>query len=492
MEKNTFIELAENYNLIPVYKVIPGDLITPLAAYLKLKKDGETSFLFESVEGIGRISRYSFIGIKPFEQIFNYGSELISDLKGNKVKKNKSIFEYIKERLSSIKYPKIVNLPDFTGGYVGFIGFENISLIEDSIKFINPDELNIPDSIIAGFDTLIVFDHYKHQILLIKNVNSDNSKDYQKLFNTADTELNEIRAKLSNGKLPSLKFRASEEMNTSISDEYYMNIVEQAKQNIYNGDIFQIVLSNRFETGYEGTPVQVYRALRNINPSPYMYYIETDQNYTIIGSSPEDLVKSIDGTVSILPIAGTRKRGKDEAEDKKFEHDLLNDPKELAEHAMLVDLARNDLGRICENGSIKAVELKTVRKYSHVMHIVSRIEGRLKNESSQVDAFCAAFPAGTVSGAPKIRAIQLINEYEKFQRKIYAGAVGYFGFNGNMDFCIAIRTLFADNKKIYWQAGAGIVSDSIPENELNEIYNKSEALKKSIFFAGEIDESPVN
>lgn len=493
MDLNRFKELSKQYNKIPVYEIITADLLTPVLAYLKIRKNTSFSFLLESVEGIGRLARYSFISTTPSKIFYNVGDEITIIENGKSVSIKKNIYDFLSDEIAKTNDPKIDDLPDFTGGIVGYLGYENISLIENVIKFSGKDEINIPDSVFGVFNLLIAFDHFKHQIILIRNVDVNEKTNIEVEYNKAKEELKKLREDL---KLPfddELSF-TSKDIFENINKEKFFELVEKCKSNILAGDVFQIVLSKRFEAEFDGDLINVYRALRIINPSPYMYFMEiTEQNnlpsLTVIGTSPEDLLKVKNKRATILPIAGTRKRGKNVEEDLEIEKELLADPKEIAEHTMLVDLARNDLGRVCTHGSVEVTEEMTIHKFSHVMHIVSRVEGNLGEDKNCIDALKASFPAGTVSGAPKIRAIQLLDEYEKLKRNIYAGAVGYIDFKGNLDMCIAIRTFFATQNKIYWQAGAGIVADSKPELELKEIKNKAAVLLNALKFAEVIDEN---
>lgn len=487
MEYSKFLELAEKFNIIPIYERIAADFLTPVSAYLKVKKHSSTSFLFESVEGIGRLARYSFIGINPSEIISNNFTNIIIQKSENQESINGNIFDYLKNKISKFSQPHIDELPYFTGGLVGYIGFDNISLIEDVIQY-KSDSI-FPDSILGLYNAIIVFDHYKHQIILIYNVDCTEKNKLKEKFQTAKESINKFKKLLEHHLEYKSNFKFDSKPFTNSEEEEFCGLINASKRNIYNGDVFQIVLSKRFEAKYEGDLFNVYRALRMINPSPYMYYMEFDNNTKVIGTSPEDLLKVKNRKAEILPIAGTRRRGKTEEEDLELENNLLNDPKEIAEHVMLVDLARNDLGRFCKLGTVKISERMKINRFSHVMHIVSRVEGILRDDVDCIDALKASFPAGTVTGAPKIRAIQLINEYEKIKRGIYAGAVGYIDFGGNLDMCIAIRTLFANKEKIYWQAGAGIVADSKPELELKEIKNKSAVLLSALKCAEVIDEN---
>ncbi len=489
MDKKEFIKLAENYNVIPVFERITGDLLTPVLAFLKLREKEKFCFLLESVEGIGRLARYSFIGKDPHKIISNRNNKLtiISDSGTKELDKN--IFDYLKDEIASYNFPKVEGIPDFTGGIVGYIGYENIALIEDKLKFANHENSETPDSILGVFNTIIAFDHYKHQLLIISNVHLNKNSDLEVEYNRAVENIKKVKTELTTPINHKSDFSFDINEDSKFDSSNFFDVVEKAKQNIYNGDVFQLVLSRRFSADYKGDLLNLYRALRIINPSPYMYFMELPENITVIGTSPEDLVKVQNRKVSILPIAGTRKRGATQERDLELEEELLADPKEKAEHIMLVDLARNDLGRVCNFNSIKIKDYMNIHRFSHVMHIVSRVEGNLQNDKDSIDAFKAAFPAGTVSGAPKIRAMELIHEYENSLRNIYAGAVGYIDFSGNLDMCIAIRTLFAIKDKLYWQAGAGIVADSKPELELKEINNKAAVLLKALEYAEDIDES---
>jgi len=492
MNFEDFEKLACNYKLVPVYERIAADLLTPVTAYLKIRQISKISFLLESVEGIGRLARYSFIGVNPTEIISSNFNTISVKNECKELYLKENIFDYLKNRIESFAHPKIDDLPYFTGGLVGFLGFDNISLIEDVINYDNSKEGISPDSVFGLYHTIIVFDHFKHQIILITNVECESKANLKAVFDYAKRKLTDLKNILNKDLVYKSDFNATPcEINNEDEIEF-LQLIEQSKKNIYSGDVFQIVLSKRFEAKYNGDTFNVYRALRMINPSPYMYYMEFENDFKVIGTSPEDLLKVKNGKAEILPIAGTRKRGKNEDEDLLLEKNLLGDPKEIAEHTMLVDLARNDLGRICKLGTVKISELMRINRFSHVMHIVSRVEGILNENSDCIDTLKASFPAGTVSGAPKIRAIQLINKYENVKRGVYAGAVGYIDFSGNLDMCIAIRTLFVTKDKIYWQAGAGIVADSKPELELKEIKNKSAVLVSALKIAEVIDENLSN
>jgi len=491
MKFEEFKELAKNYNLIPVYETITADMLTPVLAYLKIRKPGVQSFLLESVEGSANMARYSFIGFAPEKIICNIGIKLTEKIKDRISTKNKSIFDFIKNEIGKHKHPRLDSLPGFTGGIVGFLGYENISLVEKVIAF-NSAHSSIPDSIFGIYNTILAFDHYKHEIILISNAEIIPETNIEELYKSTLNKINSIKKQLAIPLSYSSNFNLNEEIKSDFDTEEFYAQVEKGKRHISDGDIFQIVLSKRFSAGFSGDVFNVYRALRIINPSPYMYFMEFENDFKIIGTSPEDLVRVKDRNTQVLPIAGTRRRGKTDEEDAKLEDELKNDPKELAEHTMLVDLGRNDLGRICKYGSINVTEKMKITRYSHVMHMVSKVEGKLMDGKDAVDALMSCFPAGTVTGAPKIKAIELIDKYEKLRRNIYAGAVGYFDFSGNMDMCIAIRTLFSIGNNIYWQAGAGIVADSRPELEAKEIKNKSAAMIKALKYAEVIDENSSN
>lgn len=483
--------------MIPVYETITADLLTPVLAYLKIRQKNKLSFLLESVEGSTNMAKYSFIGCDPDKIISNKENQVTVFSKSKRDDEEKSIFEFIREELKNYNQPQIDDLPDFKGGLVGYLGYENISLIEKVIKFNNKGTDN-PDSIFGLYNTILAFDHYRHRIIFINNVKIDKEIELEVQFEKAKSDISILRNKLKTEIKHPTKFKINKKLDDEIKEAKFYDQVNCAKNEIEEGEIFQIVLSKRFGAEYSGDPFNVYRALRIINPSPYMYYLELShpkcgyENFKIIGTSPEDLLKVKNRKAQVLPIAGTRKRGINLEDEKRLEEDLLNDPKELAEHTMLVDLGRNDLGRVCKYGSVNVTDRMKIQKYSHVIHLVSKVEGLLAEDKDSIDALMSCFPAGTVTGAPKIRAIQLINEIENMRRNIYAGAIGYFDFSGNLDMCIAIRTLFTNGNKIFWQAGAGIVADSKPELEAKEIRNKSAVMKSALKYAEEINENSGN
>lgn len=486
-----FSSLANDYNLIPVYEIITADLLTPVLAYLKIRQDGKQSFLFESVEGSLNLARYSFIGVDPEKTIKNKKSNLFVNNKNGEIKKKESIFENLRTEIKGIKHAKLTELPAFTGGIVGYLGYENISLIEQVLQF-DYEASEKFDSRFGVYNTILAFDHYKHQIILISNVFVNDPSSLESKYSEARNKINELKKLLLNPYTNISEFKIADWIKNDFNSESFSKSVNQAKEEILNGEIFQIVLSKRFAAKFEGDLFNVYRSLRIINPSPYMYFIEFEDRSTVIGTSPEDLIRVKNRKVQTLPIAGTRRRGNNEIEDKELEKNLLNDPKELAEHTMLVDLGRNDLGRVCKYGSVNVSEMMKIQRYSHVMHIVSKVEGELADDKDSIDALMSCFPAGTVTGAPKIRAMQLINDLENEERNVYAGAVGYLDFSGDLDMCIAIRTLFSHKNIIYWQSGAGIVMDSKPELEEKEIKNKSAVMVNAIKYAEEINENSGN
>jgi anthranilate synthase component 1 len=491
MKIEQFKTLAKDYNLIPVYEIITADLLTPVMAYLKIRQSGKQSFLLESVEGSLNLARYSFLGVDPEKTIKNKKNNLFISNGKKGIKKEASIFDHLRDEVKGIRQAKVPELPSFTGGIVGFLGYENIFLIENILDFDYPP-VNKYDSSFGVYKTILAFDHYKHQIILITNVMVDDDSNLEVSYNSAKKILNQLKSLLITSTINIEEFKISEWTKNDFEKESFYSLVKKAKQEISNGEIFQIVLSKRFSAKFVGELFNVYRALRIINPSPYMYFLEFEEQSTIIGTSPEDLLRVNNGKAQVLPIAGTRRRGRTDKEDKELENDLLNDPKELAEHTMLIDLGRNDLGRVCKYGSVNVSELMKIQKYSHVMHIVSKVEGEIAKDKDSIEALMSCFPAGTVTGAPKIRAMQLINKFENEERNVYAGAVGYLDFSGNLDMCIAIRTLFSKDNVIYWQSGAGIVADSIPELEAKEIMNKSAVLVNALKYAEDINENFSN
>lgn len=481
-----FRKYAKDGNLVPVYREILADLETPLSAFLKLK--GKNSFLFESVEGGEKWARYSFIGSRPSLIIEGTEKDLVIR-KGRSIKRvrAKDPLEIISAELEKIRPVVIPGLPRFFGGFVGYIGYDTVRHFEDLPDLGHPG-LDLPDIFLMLTDTLVVFDNLTHKIKVISNAHIEGStRDaYEKAIKQIDNIVKKLRSGISIPKNPASNKRVRSKKRKAFSSNFtkngFIKAVEKTKKYVKAGDVIQTVISQNFHKETDVPPINVYRALRVINPSPYMYYIETGKS-TIVGSSPEILVRVEGRTLELRPIAGTRRRGKTPDDDLFMEEELKADPKEIAEHIMLVDLGRNDLGRVSTIGSVRLTELMTVERYSHVMHLVSNVQGKLKKNYDAFDVLRASFPAGTVSGAPKIRAMEIIEELEPTKRGPYAGSIGYFDFSGNMDMCITIRTIIFKNNKAYIQAGAGIVADSDSEKEYKETVNKAKGMFKAIEMA---------
>ncbi len=474
-----FTKKAKKGNLIPVYREILADFETPVSAFTKIDT-GDYAYLLESAERGEKWGRYSFLGSNPSLIFKSKGDriEIISDGK-KKVQKVGDPLAILKELMTDYKFVKVKGLPRFVGGMVGYLSYDMVRFFEE-IPDENPDDLNLPDALFLLTDTLLIFDHLEHKIKVISNahIKKDPKKAYQEAIKKIENLINQLRKLVKPGsKIQDLRSRI--QIKSNFTKEAFKESVKKAKEYIRAGDIIQVVLSQRLETEITVNPFDIYRALRTINPSPYMYYLKC-KDLRLIGSSPEILVRLEEGMVEVRPIAGTRPRGRTEKEDKALEEELLADPKERAEHIMLVDLGRNDVGRVAEFGTVKVNELMVIERYSHVMHIVSDVTGKLKRDRDSFDVLRASFPAGTVTGAPKIRAMEIIDELEPVRRGPYAGAVGYFSFSGNLDTCITIRTIIIKGNQAYIQAGAGIVADSIPEREYRETLNKAKALIKAI------------
>ncbi|TAK96711.1 MAG: anthranilate synthase component I [Verrucomicrobia bacterium] len=494
-----FLKLAGQGNLIPVTTRILADIETPLSAYRKIRGQGE-SFLFESVEGGEHLGRYSFVGCNPRAVIKQTGNRVDVIESGkvvekfgvpapgkepceNCVKDGLEVVERVMEKYRPVTLP---GLPRFTGGAVGFIGYEFIHDVEPVVPRPTHDELGTPTMYFIIADQLLVFDRVAQTITVLVNAAIDEAASPADAYESAVEEIERLLSLLEQpsehhpvsvpGEVPSLPF------TSNVAKEKFLTNVAASKKFITAGDIIQVVGSQRFSVETKSSPVDVYRAARSVNPSPYMFLLELD-GFSLVGASPEIHVRCEDHKVEIRPIAGTRRRGKTTDEDAALEKELLADPKERAEHVMLVDLARNDIGRVCDFGSVQVRDLMIIERYSHVMHIVSSVEGKLSADKTNYDLMRATFPAGTVSGAPKIRAMQIIFELEGTTRGPYAGCVGYFSFNGNLDTCITIRTALLKDGKAYVQAGGGWVNDSEPEAEFQETVNKSKAMLKAVALA---------
>jgi anthranilate synthase component I len=469
-----------------VIREISADLETPISVYIKLR-GGSPSFLLESVEGGERIARYSFIGVQPRAQyILRDGQvEIKTSDETRTVQYNDDPTHFLQEEMNRYKFTPQAGAPRFIGGLVGYLGYEAVRFFEPTLNSRMAPRLthspSTPDGIYLLADTIIAFDHARRSIFLIANV-LDGDVD------SANRKLDEIEARIHQSLPPAQKqIIQSSKTRSNLTQGRFEDMVRDAREFIAAGDIFQVVLSQRFTRETNVEPFDVYRAVRRLNPSPYMFFFDfglvDEAPLFLVGSSPEMFVRLEGQTASLRPIAGTRPRGADSAADTALAHELLADPKERAEHVMLVDLGRNDLGRVCEYGTVKVSDFFTVEKYSHVMHIVSHVEGRLRPELTAFDLVRAAFPAGTVSGAPKVRALEIISDLEPDARGAYAGMVGYFGFDGNMDTCLAIRTMVGRGRTFSVQAGAGIVADSNPNAEYQETVNKASAMLKAIEMA---------
>jgi len=475
----------QGYNRIPLMCEILADLDTPLSTYTKICHSSY-SYLFESVEGGEKWGRYSIIGL-PAKKIISVTGKKITIMENNKC-----VSEYntddplaeIEKIQKSYKVPQIENMPRFNGGLVGYFGYETIKYIEPKLNKNNKkDPIGSPDILLMVSDEVIVFDNLSGKLFIIVHANPEKNDAYL----NAKKRLDEVIEMLRNNKIKESQSDKSRDVDendfvSGFTQKNYENAVDTIKNYIVNGDAMQVVLSQRLSIPFESKPINLYRALRSLNPSPYMYFLDLG-DFQIVGSSPEILVRLEENIVTVRPIAGTRPRGITETEDLALENDLLQDPKELAEHLMLIDLGRNDVGRVADMGSVNLTDKMIIERYSHVMHIVSNVTGRLKKDMNAIDVLRSTFPAGTVSGAPKIRAMEIINELEPVKRGVYSGAVGYISWNGNMDTAIAIRTAVIKDKTLHIQAGAGIVADSIPQNEWDETMNKGRAIFKAVSLA---------
>ncbi|MBM3157431.1 MAG: anthranilate synthase component I [Chloroflexi bacterium] len=486
----TFRGLAKEGNLVPVFRELSADLDTPVSVFLKLKQEPPT-FLLESVEGGEKLGRYSFIGVGHNLVLKASGNKAIVYKNGERQKvklEGRDCLHLVQDILAQRQVVKVPGLPRFFGGAVGYISYDMVRYFE-KLPECPHDELGLPECVFVFTDTMIIFDHVQHKMKIVSNALIDGPIEsvYKQATNKIDSIVNRLAkaAALESNGSP-VKSTASPDMTaeSNFTQEEYEAAVRACKEYIAAGDAFQIVLSQRLRRKTNAQPFAIYRALRMLNPSPYLFYLDLG-GFQLIGSSPEMLVKVEDGIADSCPLAGTRPRGTTIKEDESLTSELLKDPKEKAEHAMLVDLARNDLGRVCEYGSVKVTELMTVEKYSHVMHIVSTVQGKLRAGENAFSLLRAAFPAGTLSGAPKIRAMEIITELEGTKRGPYGGAVGYFSYTGNMDTCITIRTIVMVNNTVYLQAGAGIVYDSDPTREYHETLNKLKALENAVVIAEE-------
>ena len=485
--RDSFRQLAHQGNLIPIYREIIADMETPVSAFHKIDT-GDHSFLFESVEKGGKFARYSFLGASP-QVIFQSRGREITLREGAEEKFYTIATDPLAEleKLMAAYRPVTTSdLPLFSGGAVGYLGYEAATQFEPSITRAKNDDLGVPDAYFFITDTLLIFDHLERRIKIVANAHVASPADADRAYDEAVAKIEELESRLSrpirSNLLPVFTDVQPLEPAINMTQDQYVKMTEAMQEYIRAGDIFQVVPSQRFEVPFDSPAIDLYRALRLINPSPYMFCLKLG-NMALVGSSPELHVRCEEGKVQIRPIAGTRRRGKDAAEDDALCEELLADPKERAEHVMLVDLARNDVGRVCKFNTVRLTDFMTTERYSHVMHIVSNVEGELNPGHSAYDVMRATFPAGTVSGSPKIRAMQIIAQQEPTCRGTYAGAVGYFGFSGNLDSCIAIRTVLLKDGKAYLQAGGGLVADSTPLGEYEESLNKAKAGLKALAMA---------
>ena len=481
-----FSQLVKRGNVIPLFAEFVADGETPVSAFKKLGNPGY-SFLFESTEKNDISGRFSFVGINPRIIIQSYGREI--QVVDRDIEKRFDTaadpLDELRKLMARYRFVSRPELPRFAGGAVGFFGYEAIHFFEPKVPVAHRDDLLLPEALFMITNSLLIFDHRLRSLKVVVNAFLDDGSledVYAQAAESIDTIMHQL-TKAADLRLISNVDSQMDPARSNFRPEEFGRAVEQAKEYIRAGDIFQVVLSQRFESNFDGDPLDFYRCLRFINPSPYMFCLKFGDDFSLVGSSPEMHVRLTGETIEIRPIAGTRARGATAAEDERNASELLADPKECAEHIMLVDLARNDVGRVADFGTVRVTEMMEIERYSHVMHIVSNVSGHLRAGRTAFDLLKATFPAGTVSGAPKIRAMQIISELEKTRRGCYAGAIGYFGFDGNFDSCIALRCAVLKNKKAYFQAGAGIVADSNPYLEYEETVNKARAMAKALAMA---------
>jgi len=475
----------EDYDLVPVFHELLIDSCTPIYIFNALRNSSENCFILESVDNRNQWGRYSFIGINPKSEIIIKNGEVTLNQNGvTKTEPIQNPINYLTKFMSDYKSPSFLKYPKFTGGLVGYFGYDTIRYIEKRLINTPTDDINMPDAHLFLFDEVVAFDHLTNKAVIILNVKKGNLVEQ---YNACKTKAEKIANTIKNyvPKITSSKGTQEIVVTSNVTKEEFIENVLKAKEYIKDGDIFQVVLSQRFEVENPPDSFDVYRMLRSTNPSPYLYYFDM-KDYKIAGASPEMLVNVTNGIVTTKPIAGTIGRGKDDAEDKIFEQELMNDKKERAEHTMLVDLGRNDVGKVSKFGTVEVTNFMSVERYSKVMHIVSDVKGILQDDKTSLDALMSVLPAGTLSGAPKIRAMEIIDELENRKRGLYGGTVGYLGFDGNMDTCIAIRTVLFKDNKAYVQAGAGIVADSVPEKEFIETENKALAVINAIIEASKL------
>lgn len=479
-----FLRLARDATLVPVAKSVAADLQTPVSAFLSVAAQEPRAFLLESVEGGEKIGRYTFLGARPYMVVSARGPQITIERGRQRERRQGSIFEVLRRLLGQHRPAQVTGLPPFTAGAVGFFAYDAVRQLE-KLPAISKSDSDVPDCVMMFFNRLLAFDHLRHQIHIIAAADLSNDAPrsaYQRASRDIAALERQLRRQAPGAALVGRRRGNKLKVRPVTTREQYMAAVGRMKEYIAAGDIFQGVLSQRLDFEPGAAPFNIYRALRTVNPSPYMYFLRVDDLH-ILGSSPEMLAKVTGRRLEYRPIAGTRPRGSDEAEDQQMEHELRSDAKERAEHVMLVDLGRNDVGRVSEYGSVRVRDLMYVERYSHVMHLVSAIEGLLRPELSALEAFAACFPAGTLTGAPKVRAMQIIEELEPVRRGVYGGSVLYADFAGNLDSCIAIRTMVMQGKRASVQAGAGIVADSVPEREYEECMAKAKAVLRAVNLA---------
>jgi anthranilate synthase component 1 len=478
-----FKDLARRGTFVPVCKELVADLLTPVSAFLKIAEDADYAFLLESVEGGEHVGRYSFLGKDPFLILRAKDGRTTLERGGSITDSDKPLIDTLRRLMNDFRSPFVPDLPRFTGGAVGYLGYGAASWFEPVLGDLGSAPDGADDAGFMLFDTVLAFDHVQHRILIIANARITADDDLESLYQFACAKIQFLERELErNLSIARTSSSTTLDLQSNHTRERFEEQVRKAKEHIAAGDIYQVVLSQRFEAEVAADPFTVYRALRHVNPSPYMFFIRMG-GVSLVGSSPEMLVRVEGSRVETHPIAGTRPRGRNDEEDMRLAEELKRNEKERAEHVMLVDLGRNDVGRVCQYGSVRVPQFMGLERFSHVMHLTSIVEGRLADDRDRLDALVSCFPAGTVSGAPKVRAMQIIRELEPTGRGLYAGAVGYLDFAGNLDFCIAIRTVIMSAGKAYVQAGAGIVMDSNPTAEFEETRDKARALVRALELA---------
>lgn len=474
--------LLETNSRVPVYKKFVSDTLTPVSAYLNLS-DGarRKGFLLESVEKGEQIARYSFLGVDPYGEVI-WEDDQYRCLGNINLNDPSSPFELVDQLIEDWRVPTPEPLPDFTGGLVGYFGYELVNYIEPTVPIKSIDQnYSFPDMYLYLVDKMVIFDHVKRTVYVVGHLAGadDLQSEYEQVSRELDTLVKELKSTSSAPEISTSSTAIDQRLESNFTPERFEDAVEEIREAIKAGEVFQAVLSQRFRIEDDNHPINLYRCLRSLNPSPYMFYLDFS-SHQLVGSSPEILVQKEENQVRVRPIAGTRRRGDTESEDRELARELKNDEKERAEHTMLVDLGRNDIGRVCESGTVDVTEREIIERYSHVMHMVSNVEGRLRQDCGPVDLLKATFPAGTVTGAPKVRAMQVIESLEPTRRGPYAGAVGYISYQRNLDTCIVIRTVSCENDQLFIQAGAGIVADSVPSREFEETREKARALVRAV------------